>query len=41
MRLGYTNKENDSCGGMSRRREAHEGVTDLDGEHVKLAEAIQ
>ena len=41
MRLGHTNKENDICGGMSWRWEAHEGVTDLDGEPIKLAKAMQ
>jgi hypothetical protein len=39
-RFGYTNVENDSCGGINLGREPHERATDLDGERIELAEAI-
>lgn len=40
MRHGYTNVLNDSCKGMSAAHEAHEGITNLDGERIELAETI-
>jgi hypothetical protein len=41
MRLGNTNVENDSCGGMSSDHWVPGGITNLDREPVELAEAVE